>query len=159
MDHEPLSPEDAHRIEIMEGVIEAALRGDMESFDALNVEWERIDPLSEEGYHLRFGGGTPEHYLETGYCYHCQGSWQIGGLRFGKAVPGMSQMLHMTLKCPNPDDCSCWVQPDEGVDQDHPFGWPNCQRCGRAEPICECDGDVSYGPCALGWKAGVTPSE
>jgi len=154
MDEEGLSPQDAHRIEIMEGVIEAALKGDMDAFEALNSEWERIDPLNEDGYHVRFGEfGSAEQYLETGFCHHCQRGWQISGVRFGKAIPGMSQMLHMQIECSDSDDCNCWVQPDEGVDEEHPFGWVCCQRCGRAEPICECLGPITCGPCALAWKS------
>jgi hypothetical protein len=160
MDKEPMSASDAHRVEIMEGVLDAVLKGDVESFKALNAEWERIDPLGDDGPHIRFGDfGAMEQYLETGFCYHCQESWQVGGVRFGKAIPGLTQMIHMQMECTNSGDCTCWVGPDEGVDEGHPFGWPNCQRCGRADPICECDGEPSYGPCALVWKSDVTPSE
>jgi len=159
MSEEGRKAQEAHRAEILEGLVESLLTGDFESFKSMRTEWERFDqPGEADGrYALRFHPGEPEHYLETGFCYHCREPWQRGGVRFGPAIPGMSQMIHMEIECTNPGDCSCWVGPEDGVDLDHPFGWPNCQRCGRAGPICECDGGVAYGPCALVWRAGVTP--
>lgn len=161
---EPIGPEEAHRAEIMEAMLLAALTDDREAYEALNVEWERIEDRAcaedDTRYRFRFGDVSEmQRYVERGYCYHCQKEWVVTGVRFGAMVPGLAQMMHMQVECPDADDCMCWVAPETQMSAEFydafPYGWPNCLRCQRAEPICECEGDISYGACALVWRADL----
>jgi len=138
---------DPHQAEILEALLEAAMKGDAEEYDIFRREWERSDPIDSEGWHMRFSEKSPIPYTAVGFCYHCQSQWVVSGVAFGQMVPGLSLMIHVTGECPEMDDCNCWVDDTEG--EDRPFGYARCQRCDRAEPICECDGGVAYGPCAL----------
>ena len=145
-DHSP-TPEEAHKEEILEAVIDAAMRGESEGFAAFKEEWERIDPLDDEGWHLRFPQGDPIPYTAQGFCFHCGKPWAVSGIAFGTMVPGLAQVIHMSGECDSAGDCYCWIDDTEG--EDRPYGYARCQRCARAEPICECDDGMAYGPCAL----------
>lgn len=138
---------DPHQAEILEALIEAALKGNAEEYDIFRREWERSDPLEVEGWHMRFSEKQPIPYTATGFCFHCQQEWAVGGVAFGEIIPGMALMIHMQGECPEARDCHCWLPDTEA--QDRPFGYARCQRCDRAEPICECDGGIAYGPCSM----------
>lgn len=139
-------PAKAHREEIFEALMDAAFKGDADSFSNFNQEWERIDPLDGSGYHIRFGDDPPRRSTTNGHCFHCGSAWEVNGIVFGAMVPGLARAIHMNTECPEQEDCTCWSElPDETNTLYHPL----CQVCEYPLPLCGCDEGIALGPCAL----------
>lgn len=135
-------PKRAHEEEIFEGLIDAMLRGDVESFIPLNEEWERIDQPDGDKTLIRFAG-PPTRQTSFGTCPHCGVSWEMGGLVFGDdGTNGLiEQQIHLFYRCRKSRDCRCWVDDVDGE------SWERCMRCDNAEPYCICTDGCEYGPC------------
>lgn len=135
-------PGRAHHEEIFEGLVEAMLNGDVETFVALNKEWERID-IAEEGHTAIRFAGAPRRCTSMGTCPHCGVSWSTDGLAFDDAENyGMiQQQAHLFYRCKAKRKCRCWVD-DVGGES-----WERCMNCGNAERYCVCLDGCEYGPC------------
>lgn len=134
---------DAHSEEIFEGLIDAMMRGDVESFKALNVEWERIDIPAEGKTAIRFAG-PPRRATAMGTCPHCNVSWSHDGMLFDEDVDHglIQQQMHLFSRCPRRKQCRCWVDAEDGSES-----WERCLACDLADVDCSCLGGAEIGPC------------
>jgi len=137
-------PRRAHREEILEGLIEAARKGDEETFSIFNQEWERLREGQEDTISFN---GMPQFYMTSGFCHHCNKVWVMEGIAFGEMMPGLSMAMHMNLQCGASDDCRCWSE-IHNDSHETMFCHPNCQECWHPAPGCTCDEEPSLGPCA-----------
>lgn len=149
-------PKSAHEEEIFEGVIDAMMRGDVESFVPLNQEWERIDQPVEGKTLIRFAG-EPRLLTTMGTCPHCGVSWSTDGIAFGEDEHHglIQQQMHLFYRCRAKRSCRCWVDDVNGE------SWERCMRCDNAEPYCICSEGCSYGPCmsvevVITWEDSVS---
>lgn len=136
-------PREAHRDEIFEGLINAALGNNVEDFSIFNEEWERIDQPREGHAVLRFAGPM-RHVTATGICAHCGYTWSITGVDFtdGEFIAEMAQQDHLLERCPKKADCKCWVEAEDGSES-----WERCLTCDKADVFCSCPEGPALGPC------------
>lgn len=135
----------AHRHEIFEALVVAAIRSDNTKFDTFRIEWDRMVAMEPNGALEQYGSMYPIPYAATGRCLHCGQDWRVCGMGFGVIDPGLAIAAHVAQQCPSSAECWCW---SSTATPEYPFGIPRCQQCTEEMGDCTCEQGPLFGPCA-----------
>lgn len=126
---------DPEENDALEGLLVAAALGDEEAYARARAIWDSLDINHKVG-------GVPRRCTMEGVCGHCGCMWSAKGVSFnpGFAQAIMVQQAHMVV-CEQQEACNCFITNVAGEILER------CQRCERADAICECDKGPTYGPC------------
>lgn len=127
---------EAHREEMLDAMVDAAMRVNHAEFEAFYAEWTRVD----QGENRIRLAGLPQAYTAEGFCFHCSESWTVNGVIFddeeADVLGAFCQAVHMISSC----EGACYCYSSEKRESQI------CQLCLTTFEKCMC-GVPSPGPC------------